>query len=72
MEPADEDDGFVEYHQGVEIAVLLSQFPVSLSRLCRFEESNITDDGVTSRTGGQSPGSSRHSPNQSEQNHHYG
>lgn len=68
----DEDDGPVENHQRVEIAVNLAEFPVRLDGGGGMEQSHIADDGVTFWAVGQSPGASCQSPDQTEQHYHYG
>lgn len=67
----DEDDGPVENHQRVEIAVNLAEFPVRLDGGGGMEQSHIADDGVTFWAVGQSPGASCQSPDQTEQHYHY-
>ena len=45
---------------------------MSLNRLWRFHKADIPYDRVARRPGGQPFGSSRQSPNQSDQHHHNG
>lgn len=72
VKSTDENDGSVENHQRVEIAVNLSEFPVRLCGLRRPEESDVPDDGETCRTGGQSLGPSCQGPNQTKQHNNNG